>query len=397
MAVIVKSNSNNNNNVNNNTHGIVSISYQDFLKIHVLSFLWGLWCLLKKVMRSAWYNKDIQLKRDSPPSCLVDSSLGRHSYVKLKGVKLHYVEAGSKNGPVLLMLHGFPDCWISWRNQICLLSTHFRVIVLDLKGFGDSDKPESRKCYRLDVLLSELTEFINTLGVDRVSIVGHDLGALLGWFMVHLYPDLVKKFVAVSCPHPNLYWSHLPNTSSFNTSWIHYSQLPHLPELDALSDDLSIINRCFQHLSAEEIFKPYLDAYKYSFSRKEDWTGPINYFRNLPFWRVNTLESDSEPSVRVPTLLIIGNKDSNVKLESVVKSSEYLEVFSMKVVEDAGHFPHQERPNEVNKALISFLVGNKTVEPEKPVSSGGLVYKMFGAVSSSMKYSNQVTLLKIFK
>lgn len=78
MAVIVKSSG------NNNGSEIVSISYPDSIKIHVLSFLWGLWCLFKKIMRSAWYNSDVQLKRDCPPACLVDSSLGRHSYVKLK-------------------------------------------------------------------------------------------------------------------------------------------------------------------------------------------------------------------------------------------------------------------------------------------------------------------------
>ncbi|XP_075226294.1 epoxide hydrolase 4-like isoform X2 [Lycorma delicatula] len=305
----------------------------------------------------------------------------------VKGVKLHYVEAGNKDKPVLLLLHGFPDCWISWRYQIPALALHYRVIALDLKGFGDSDKPESRKCYRLDILMSEIAELISSLGVSNVSIIGHDLGALLGWFMVHLYQDLVNKFVAISCPHPNIYWSSLPNTSSFNTSWIHYSQLPHLPELDALRDDLSIINHCYKHLSSDEASKPYLDAYKYSFSRKEDWTGPINYYRNLPFWRVNV--GDSEPSVRIPCLLIVGNHDSGVKLESIVKSTEYLEKFAVKVVEGVGHFPHQECPNDVNKALINFFVGNKTKLAQK-TPSGGLVFKMFDAVSSTMKYGNQV-------
>lgn len=87
----------------------------------------------------------------------------------------------------------------------------------------------------------------------------------------------------------------------------------------------------------------------------EDWTGPINYYRNLPFWRINI--SDTEVSVRVPCLMIVGNQDTSVKLESIVKSTEYLEKFSVKIIEGAKHFPHQERPKDVNKALISFLVG----------------------------------------
>ncbi|RZF34868.1 hypothetical protein LSTR_LSTR012865 [Laodelphax striatellus] len=369
---------------NNN---IVTISSTDALKIHILSFLWGVWSILRKFMREVLYNANPQLKRDNPPTCLVDTTLGQHSYVKLKGVKLHYVEAGRKNGPVLLMLHGFPDCWISWRFQISVLAEHYRVIVLDLKGFGDSDKPESRKCYRLDLLLSELKELIGALGVESCTIIGHDLGALIGWFFVHMHPEMVDKFVSISCPHPNLYWNYLPSTSIFNTNWIHYSQLPHLPELDALRDDLNIINKCFQHLSVKDVSSAYLDAYKYSFSRKEDWTGPINYYRNLPFWRVNVAEGSA--NLRVPVLMMVGNRDSSVHLESVVKSTDFVDKFSLKVIDGAGHFPHQENPKDVNKILFSFLVGNIT-PPATQTPSGGIVYRMFGAVSSTMKYGNQM-------
>lgn len=90
------------------------------------------------------------------------------------------------------------------------------VIALDLKGFGDSDKPLSRRSYKLEVLLEELTIFTSSLGITRCSIVGHDLGALLGWYLVHLNPDLVVKFVAISCPHPNVYWDDIPKNCLFN-------------------------------------------------------------------------------------------------------------------------------------------------------------------------------------
>lgn len=96
------------------------------------------------------------------------------------------------------------------------LNFYYRVIALDLKGFGDSDKPESRRCYRVDILVNELHDLIDALGVTSCTIIGHDLGALLGWYLIHIHPDIVDKFVAISCPHPNLYWSHLPKSSSFN-------------------------------------------------------------------------------------------------------------------------------------------------------------------------------------
>lgn len=96
----------------------------------------------------------------------------------------------------------------------------FSVIALDLKGFGDSDKPLSRRSYKLEIILEELTIFISSLGITRLSVVGHDIGALLGWYLVHLNPDLVAKFVAISCPHPNIYWDELPKNSRFNQKYV---------------------------------------------------------------------------------------------------------------------------------------------------------------------------------
>lgn len=374
----------------NKTDNIVSISYFDFLKIHCLSFLWGLWILLKELFRKVLRQStasDLKDQRRKQPECLRED-FGQHLYVKLQYTKLHYVECGSKDKPVVLLLHGFPDCWISWRHQVPALSRHFRVISLDLKGFGESDKPSSRRSYRVAVLLGELRELIHSLGVTSCAVVGHDLGALLGWYLVHLCPQLVDKFVAISCPHPNFYWAHLPDSHWFNTNWVHYSQLPHLPEKDAMRNDLNIINQYYQHLSGKNLKEvAFLDAYKYYFSRMEDWTGAINYYRNLPFTRVGTTD---DSVVMVPCLLILGNQDASVRLESVVRSTEYLGQFQLKIVDSAGHFPHQERPEDVNNLLLSFLITKPNPAEEVRENSPGLINRMFGAVSSSVKFGNHV-------
>lgn len=121
--------------------------------------------------------------------------------------------------------------------------------------------------------------------------------------------------------------------------------------MEARKNNLAIIDTLFSHLSVrrEESLK---NAYKYVFSRSTDWSGPINYYRNLPFYRIK-----DDKKIEVPIMLISGNKDPLVKLESVVKSTDYVTKFFMKIVENSGHFPHQERPNDVNKFLLSFLTG----------------------------------------
>lgn len=265
--------------------------------------------------------------------------------------------------------------------------THFRVVALDLKGFGDSDKPFWRRSYRIETILEELKVFIGSLGVNSCTLIGHDLGALIGWFMVHQYPEIIDKFVCVSCPHPNVYWKTLPNQNIFNSKWINFVQLPYLPEMDVLKDDLGVIEQFHKHLPQKDSVDGCLEAYKYSFSRKDDWTGPINYYRNLPFSRI----SEDCEQIKVSSLLITGNKDRFIKLESVVQSTEFVEKFFVKIIDGAGHFPHQENPDMFNRNILKFLrvksLSDRNLERSP---SKGLMDRMFGAVSNTVKLGNSV-------
>ncbi|XP_071450784.1 epoxide hydrolase 4-like [Hetaerina americana] len=388
------------------------VSVWNYIKIYSLSILFGILVICDRLSRWALKPKSFfsLQRRDKPPHFLVDNSLGQHSYVKLNGVKLHYVESGPKNKPLILMLHGFPDCWISWRHQMTPLSHHFRVVALDLKGYGDSDKPLLCRRYRVQVLLKELSDLIYTLGASSCVVIGHDMGALLGWFLAYNYPGLVKKFVAISCPHPNIFWDVLPHSGQFGKRWVYFSQLPSLPEMDALREDLSEIAQCFAHEKSNSDAKMNaLEAYKYSFSRYEDWSGPINYYRNLLYVRVRLTPSqekmsdswDDESWKGGQVLLITGGQDSRASLESIVRSTELLppEARAMvRVVAGAKHFPHQECPDVVNNYLLDFLHVQGSPEKEKAQCSNGeglhkrLVNRVLESswVSSTVRYGNQV-------
>ncbi|CAG9769413.1 unnamed protein product [Ceutorhynchus assimilis] len=362
---------------------IQSISVYGQARIHFLSFIFGVWVVCKKIVKWVWNpsaSGKLQL-RDTPPPFLVDSSLGQHKHVKLKGVKLHYVESGPKHQPLILLLHGFPDFWLSWRYQIPVLSTNFHVVALDLKGFGDSDKPAWRTSYKIDRVLEELTQFIYSFGVSNCIIIGHDLGALLGWYLVHQNPSVVSKFVTISCPHPNVYWQTL--NSKYNYQWLNYVQLPYLPEIDALKEDVKIIDQYYKHLPQD-----LLDAYKYTFSRNEDWTGPINYYRNLPFFKI----SEQLDQIEIPVVLLTGSKDQHVSLEGIVKSTEFCEKFRLKIIEETGHYPHQENHELFNKILLKFLIDKSSCNKDNTSSSPSkrLINGLFGAVSNTVKYGNSV-------
>ncbi|XP_056632217.1 epoxide hydrolase 4-like [Diorhabda sublineata] len=363
---------------------IQSISVIDTLKIHVFSLLFGVWVIVKRFSMRIWDPKrlhNLQI-RDTPPSCLLDSSLGQHNYVKLKGVKFHYVEAGTNTQPLVLLLHGFPDFWLSWRYQIPILKEHFRVVSLDLKGFGDSDKPLWRKHYKIFKILEEIKDFIRSLGVTDCIIIGHDLGALVGWYFIYQYPNLVKKFFVISCPHPNIYWGSLKNTSN-TYQWLNFVQVPYLPEIDALKENVKIINQYHSHLSANDV---YLETYKYSFSRKEDWTGPINYYRDLRFRKIK----NESKNITSTVIFVIGDRDEMISLESIVKSSEYCEKFHIKIIENAGHFPHQENPKNFNGILLRYMFQKLEISRKAEGSGKRLMKRILGAVNNTVKIGNTV-------
>ncbi|XP_017879345.2 epoxide hydrolase 4-like isoform X1 [Ceratina calcarata] len=362
---------------------IVRVSISEIVKLHVLSFAYGFYLIVKRFSKWLWNPKKFFMmqQRDKPPPCLVDNNLGAHSYVKIKSVKFHYVEAGDKSKPLVLLLHGFPDCWLSWREQIPCLAEHYRVVAIDLKGFGDSDKPAAKSSYKIEVLIEELKQFVLTFGVKRFNVIGHDLGGLLGWYMVALYEDMIEKFVAISSPHPNFYWNGRSGDSVFDLKWVHFSRLPFLPEIDALKEDLSVINDAFQHLqlNGPTTKKTYVEAYKYAFSRKEDWTGAINYYRNLPFIRLNTETCDQ---ISTRTLLVVGNMDPILTIENIVQSTEYVDKFHMKVISGAQHFPHQQKPDIVNEAILKFLMGATKLNAEKSPPKT-IMSSLLGSLSNS--------------
>uniref|UniRef100_A0AAG5CXN6 AB hydrolase-1 domain-containing protein n=1 Tax=Anopheles atroparvus TaxID=41427 RepID=A0AAG5CXN6_ANOAO len=326
---------------------------------------------------------------NKPPIFMTDTNLGRHSYVKLENTKLHFVEAGNRSNPIVVLLHGFPDCWFGWRYQISELTHYFHVIALDLKGFNDSDKPHWRFEYTPKKVCEDLRKFLIAISAKSVSIIGHDLGGTIGWYFAHTNPEMVDKFVSVSTPHPNLLWDNVPKSSPFNRSWLEFVQLPMLPEMELKHTADKVLRRCYPHVAKEKLYlsgtngsmsNNLMEAYQYSFCQTDDWRGPLNYFRNFLFYRIREGEI-----IQCPCLIIAGNDDRFYKLETVVKSSEFCENFMIKIIEQSGRAPHQEMATEFNSTLLKFLIGKKySQKPSEmqPTSSRGLVGRMFGGIGT---------------
>lgn len=294
--------------------------------------------------------------RKDLPSCLNDPSLGDHGYVHLEDVRLHYVACGDESKPLMLCLHGFPEFWYSWRYQIKEFSKDFRVVAVDQRGYGDSDKPKGYKNYTYDKLADDIKQLIPALGYSNCVLLSHDWGGAVAWYFASRYPELVDKLIVSNCPHPGTFQKYArSHFSQFKKSWyMYFFQVPFVPEFVFRSFDLKFFNALFKSVKNNEITAEVVEAYKYTFSQPGAFTGPINYYRAA-------FSSSSRPcktKIKMPTLVIWGDPDMALDTELAELSGEYATNLTVKIIHDSNHFVLFDRPKEFNKAVREFLKRN---------------------------------------
>ncbi|KAJ8406408.1 hypothetical protein AAFF_G00306390 [Aldrovandia affinis] len=299
--------------------------------------------------------------RETPPACLNDPSLGTHCYVRIKesGLRFHYVAAGEKGKPLMLFLHGFPEFWYSWRHQLREFKSEFRVVAVDMRGYGESDMPTSVESYQTDYLVTDIKDIVECLGYNRCFLAGHDWGGFLSWLFATRYPEMVEKLIILNCPHPSAFADHIRCHPGqlLRSSYMFLFQLPRIPELLFSINDFQILRCLFTSQrtgvrpNANQVTKEDLEAYLYVFSQPGALSGPINYYRNM-FSFVPFKEQD----LRSPVLLLWGGRDAFLGQEMAEMSRLYTTgYFRLNVVSRASHRMFQDQPDIVNTLIWTFL------------------------------------------
>ena len=273
-----------------------------------------------------------------------------HGYALANGIRLHYVEQGT--GPLVILLHGFPDFWYGWRDQIpALAAAGYRVVAPDLRGYNESERPPGIDAYRLDTLAADVASLVVALGAEHATIVGHDWGGVVAWHVAMHHPAVVTSLVIMNAPHPRAFRRELKRGwSQRKRSWyIAFFQLPWLPEALINAGNRWLLRRVLRR-GGPARNDAELARYVEAFARQDAMTAAINYYRALvqrPSQRPVTIEC--------PTLLVWGMRDRFL----LPALAEGLEAWVTRLEHHeeprARHWVQHDAAASVNARLLTFL------------------------------------------
>ena len=289
-----------------------------------------------------------------------------HDYAQVGEVRLHYAECG-RGERLVLLLHGFPECWYSWRHQLTTLGgEHFHVVAPDLRGYNLSDKPARVEDYRMEKLVGDVLGLIDGFGAREAAIVGHDWGAAIAWAVAARHPERVWKLAALQVPPLPVWFANMTVKQALSSWYMLFFQLPYAPEWRVGMNDFAGLDAMFKKTSRPGTFTDTdLAIYKDALRQKSEatnttaLTAAINYYRANVFANLSRSGDKTKTKaarIRVPTLFIYGERDFAIMPESVRDVGKHIDAPYRELrLADSNHWVQQESPTEVNAALLSFL------------------------------------------
>ena len=275
--------------------------------------------------------------------------------IRADGVELHVARAGE--GPPVVLLHGFPENWTSWRHQIgALASAGFSVLAPDLRGYNLSERPAGRDAYRLRRLVDDVAALVRHTGQPRAHVVGHDWGGIIAWTFAGEYASMLDRLVILNAPHMQRFMEKVRRPSQLlRSSYIGFFQLPLLPERVLAARNFALLRKIFTATPARKntFSDAAIDAYVAALSRPGALTAALNYYRaNLEpggFHLARKVRTDAE------TLVIWGERDPALGVELLERLDELAPRVRIHRIRDAAHWVQNEAPEEVNRVLLGFL------------------------------------------
>ncbi|EFN51807.1 hypothetical protein CHLNCDRAFT_27475 [Chlorella variabilis] len=278
--------------------------------------------------------------------------------------RLHVVRTSRQSGkPIMLMVHGFPEAWFTWSKQMAEFRDEFEVVAIDMRGYGESSKPEGWLAYHQYLLLVDLqivTErLLRESGQKQLALVGHDWGAHMCWCLAYTAPHLFSHLVPLCAPHPGLYHQNRDLLQRIRHGYVLTFQLPWFGEALMCANDYAMLEGVLTKgpgaCIAGAITPEYMERYKQAFGRPGVPTAALNYYRAVNNSRFPTYALTLRRKLSVPTLLLWGGKDPNLGMGLLRNTDKYVDDLRIEVLNDSTHWMLHDCPAEVNRLLRGFL------------------------------------------
>jgi pimeloyl-ACP methyl ester carboxylesterase len=277
-------------------------------------------------------------------------------YAQIGGVRLHYAQAGDGERLVIL-LHGFPECWYSWRHQLKALGDEYTVVAPDLRGYGKSDKPKSVADYDMDKLVDDVIGLIHHFGRDKAAVIGHDWGAAIMWALAANHPEYVWKAGSLQVPPVSVWRKNLSLKQLLASWYMFFFQIPFLPEKLLQLNNYAVLKNALKNTTVERnVFTDAdLDVYKRAWGEPFALTAMINYYRaNVP--KRFFYKPEDSAKIKVPTVFIYGEQDQALLPETVRGIGEVIDApFEEFRIPTSAHWVQQEAADAVTEILREFL------------------------------------------
>ena len=278
----------------------------------------------------------------------------REGYADIGDVQLHYVEAGE--GPLIVLLHGFPEFWYGWRLQIKpLAAAGFRVVAPDMRGYNLSSRPDAVEAYQIDKVADDIRGLVHERGAESAMLVGHDWGGSVAWATAMNHPEVVDRLAILNAAHPRKLSQGLHHPEQLRRSWyFFFFALPGLPESVVMANNWHFF-RHFLHDADPAFTEEEIDRYVEAWSQPGAATGMINYYRSSVRQSQKRAVAALRP-ISAPTLVIWGQDDRYLGTD--LAEPEHDDVPNLDRVErlpDASHWVHHDEHERITQLLTDFF------------------------------------------
>ena len=292
----------------------------------------------------------------------MNGSPWNHQHVDANGIRVHYVRHGE--GFPLVLLHGWPEFWYVWRNNVPVLAEEYDVVAPDLRGFGDSEKPGGPPEKLLGNLVEDLRALADSLGFERFGIVSHDVGAYVAQGFAREYPERLGGLFFFNCPYPGI-GSRWADADSVNEIWYQtFNQQPWAASL--VGENRKTCETYFRHFLdhwAHEpgLFDEDLDLWVDNFMKPGNLQGGFDWYICTNASRLDLIRNvpPELPKIEVPTRVRWGESDPVLKVRWADRLGDYFANLDFVPMPEAGHFAHYERPDLANREILDFFQTRK--------------------------------------